>query len=164
LSAVWPVNRVGVVVSAMLVDPRTFPVGPLKRTNARTWEGKKGRALSADTKNPKVGVALAAIVVVTDALGTPRQAPVVGLVWQIVRLTGRVMSPQSTLTATEPAMPRLTVATAKAPGWLVPDSRSTPSCVGVAAKATTSAGCELSADTSNVLTPMTLAAGAEPEH
>jgi hypothetical protein len=39
---------------------------------------------------PKVGVALAAIVVVTVDAGVARQAPVVGLVWHSLRLTGKL--------------------------------------------------------------------------
>ena len=107
---------------------------------------------------------LAAIITVTEVVGAPRQAPVVGLVWRIVRLTGSVMSSQSTVTVTTAAMPRLTLATAKARAWLVPGRRNTPSWVGVAAKAITSAGCLVSADNNKVFTPMMLAAALEPEH
>jgi hypothetical protein len=49
------------------------------------------------TKMPKVGVALAAIVVVTVDAGVARQAPVVGLVWHSLRLTGKLAVLASTL-------------------------------------------------------------------
>src|SRR5271163_3616110 len=64
---------------------------------------------------PKVGVALAAIDVLTLAAGAARQAPLVGLVWQTESVTGSIAEPVFAAAVIVAAMPRLTVATTKSP-------------------------------------------------
>ena len=63
---------------------------------------------------PKVGVALALINVATLESGD-KHAPVVGLVWQSDNAIVSVADPVSAVAVIVAEMPRLTVATAKAP-------------------------------------------------
>src|SRR5258708_5988772 len=69
------------------------PPASLKCTKMRLVSGRNGTAPPAVAKMPKVGVALAPIIVETLDEGVARHAPVAGLVWQIVMASGRVAAP-----------------------------------------------------------------------
>lgn len=120
------------VRTATLVAPRTTPPLSVKRTKIRWMAGSNGIGPLPVTKIPKVGVAFALIWVVTVGTGGPRQAPVVGVVWQSARLTGRLTPPVSAETVMRPPVPTFTVATAKTP---VLARVMIPSLVSVAARA-----------------------------
>ena len=64
---------------------------------------------------PKVGVALPLINVATLAAAGEGQVPVPGLVWQSDMEIGSVADPVSAVAVIVAEMPKLTVATAKAP-------------------------------------------------
>src|SRR5262249_54339552 len=81
------------------------------------------RAGGGDEDTEGIGVA-ALMVTATVGVGVTRQAPLCGLVWHSVKVTGRLAAPVSALTVNVPAMPALKVATAKAPTPLAGD-RST---------------------------------------
>lgn len=76
--------------TATEVSPRKTPLVSVNWTKTRLTPGESATVALPVTKMPKVGVALAAIVVVTVDAGVARQAPVVGLVWHSLRLTGKL--------------------------------------------------------------------------
>src|SRR5262245_17792546 len=131
----------------------------LKRTEIRFVPGSKGTVPVAVAKMPKVGVAPPLIVRVTVGLGVARHAPVAGSVSQTVRSTGKVAA-VSAETVMLPALPRFTVATAKAAAPVGPEMLTIPSPVEVTARATTSGTAVDDADTSNVSSPETIGAGS----
>jgi hypothetical protein len=92
----------------------------VKVTKTRLTPGESGTAALPIAKMPKVGVALAAIVVVTLAAGVARHAPVVELVWQTSNVTGRFAVPLLALAVIYAELPRLTAATAKSPVPVAP--------------------------------------------
>jgi hypothetical protein len=75
------------------VSPRNKPLASVKVTRARLTLGRSATAALPVTKMPKVGVALAAIVVVTVPAGVARHAPLVGSVWHSAKLTGKLAVP-----------------------------------------------------------------------
>ena len=68
------------VWTATLVEPRTTPLTSPNCTKMRFVAGRNGMLPLAVPKMPKVGVALAAIVVETLAAGVARHAPEDGFV------------------------------------------------------------------------------------
>src|SRR5690242_14173303 len=116
------------------------------------------------TKMANVGVVLAAIETVTVAAGGDRHAPVDGLVWQIVSVTGNVTGPVSADTVIVPVAPTLTVATANAAAPFALGSASEPSPEAVAPSATMSGAAVADAVSSSVLTPDSDGAGSSPSH
>ena len=111
------------------------------------------------TKIPKVGVALALIVVVTLIAGDAKQAPVPGLVSQIKRFTGILAPPVSADAVILALTPELMVATANAPVPFVPGMFTMPSLVVVAVKATMSGAGVFEAEKSKVSMPGIIEAG-----
>src|SRR6185436_9611976 len=87
---------------------------------------------------PKVGVALAEIVVVTLVPTADLHWPVAGTVSHRNRLTGTVARPVSTETVMVLEAPRLTVATENTPVRVAPGILAMPSPLKVAASATMS--------------------------
>jgi hypothetical protein len=135
----------------------------LKRTNIRFVAGLKATLPLPWTKIPNVGVALASIVVVTLLAGGAKQAPVVGLVWQRERFTGRVAPPVSADAVIFPLAPTFTVATANtpvpgAPGMLTIPSPPLETPFMVAANATMSGIGVADAKNSSVFSPEMIAA------
>src|SRR5271154_6890923 len=86
-------NRRYCVRTATEVSPRTEPVESVNATKMRFTAGLKVTLPFPATKIPKVGVALALIVVDALAAAVARQAPVCGLVWHSVRVTGNTADP-----------------------------------------------------------------------
>ncbi len=110
---------------------------------------------------PKVGVALALMLVVTGSVvGIVGfvQAAVAGSVSQIVMLTGRMALPVSTEAVMVPFAPTFTVATANTP---VLAKFTIPSLFSVAANATMSGTGPVEAESNSVLSPTTPGAGKE---
>lgn len=148
------------VSTATLVSPRTALVLSVNVTKMRLLAGLSATAALADTKMPKVGVALELIVVVTVAEGVCRHWPVCGLVWHKVMVTGRLAAPVLVATVIVSPEPRLSVATANSPLLGVPVTCTMPSFCMVAARTTTSGVGVVDADSSSVLSPVTTGAGA----
>ena len=92
----------------------------------------------AVAKMPKVGVALALIVVVTLGAIDEMHCPLVGSVWQRLTVSGKVTAPVVAVAVMEALAPTLTVATAKALEPDVPVMCRMPSFYAVAAGATMS--------------------------
>src|SRR5215475_13150652 len=122
----------------MLVAPRVRPFASLKRTKMRLAAGSKLTGPLPVTKMPNVGVALAAMWLVTVPARGPRQTPVAGSVWQRSRATGTSTPAVSADTVMAPARPTFTVATANTPNPLSPERVTIPSLFVVAARATMS--------------------------
>jgi hypothetical protein len=106
-----------------------------------------------------VGVAAAAMVVVTPAAAVPRQAPVAGFVSQMDKATGRLAPPNPGVAVIVPVDPTFTDATAKAPDPPTPGRRTVPSPVGVTADATMSGTGVFDADSKSVFRPVVTGAG-----
>ena len=101
------------------------------------------------------------IWVVTLLLGAaPRHWPVVGLVSQSARLTGRLIPPVSAEAVMVSLAPTFTVATANTPVPVVPGIFTIPSLVKVAARATMSGIGLAEAESRSVLRPEITGAGA----
>lgn len=100
--------------------------------------GTNGTPSLAVAKMPKVGVALALIVVVTLEAIDEMHCPLVGSVWQRLTVSGRVTAPVVAVAVMEALAPTLTVATAKALEPDVPVMCRMPSFYAVAAGATMS--------------------------
>lgn len=111
-------------------------------------------------RTPKVGVALAAINVVTLGLSDEIHSPLTGLVWQRDTFSGKDASPVSTEAVMIPVVPTLTVATANTAVSLVPGTFAMPGSGGsVADKATMSGTGPNEAENSNVFRPVLMGAG-----
>src|SRR6516162_1842290 len=117
----------------------------------RLLAGSNGTLPLAVAKMPKVGVALALIVVVTLDAGGERHCPLVGSVWHSVIVSGKLADPVLAVPVIEALAPTLTVATAKAFDPVVPVMCRMPSFIAVAARATTSGTGVDDADSSKVL-------------
>ena len=107
--------------TATLVDPRvtvtdvpphTVGVASLKRTKIRLLAGLSGMVPDPVTKAVNVGVALAAIEIVTVGVGGSRHAQVAGLVRHSATVVGSVASPVSAETVRVAVTPTLVVAMA----------------------------------------------------
>src|SRR5437867_3405846 len=120
---------------ATLVAPRVVPDASLKRTKARLTAGSKATPALPTTKIPKVGVALAAITVVTLDPTEEVHAPDTGSVWQSRMVTGGLAVPVSADTVMLAPAPRFTVATANMPVPVGPGMLTIPSLPRVAASA-----------------------------
>jgi hypothetical protein len=110
----------------------------LNSTKMRFVCGTNGTPSLAVAKMPKVGVALALIVVVTLEAIDEMHCPLVGSVWQRLTVSGKVTAPVVTVAVMEALVPTLTVATAKALEPDVPVMCRMPSFYAVAASATMS--------------------------
>ena len=130
----------------------------MKRTKTRLLAGSNGIALELPAKIAKVGVALAAMVVVTPAAAGATHAPVAGLVWHRLRLIGKLVPPVSALAVIVSALPTLTVATANAPYWLDAEISTMPGSPE-ATSATISGTGVVEADRLSVLIPTYHCAG-----
>jgi hypothetical protein len=108
------------VRTATEVSPRRVPPASVKVTKTRLTPGELATAALPVTKMPKVGVALGWMSAATLDAGAARQAPLCGLVWQIVRVTGKLAVPVLAAAVIVASTPRLIVATAKTPVPVAP--------------------------------------------
>ena len=108
------------VRTATEVSPRSTPLASVKVTKTRLTPGESATAALPVTKMPKVGVALGWMSVVTLEPGAARQAPLWGLVWHTVSVTGRLAVPALALAVIIASIPRLTAATANTPVPVAP--------------------------------------------
>ena len=147
------------VLTATLVEPRVSAPASLNLTNIRLAAGSKGTVPAPPTNMPKVGVALALMVVVTLLAGGAKHAPVVGLVAQIEMLTGSTAPPVSAVAVMLALTPKFAVATANAPVPVVPGMLRIPSLLSVAANTNMSGTGLLEAEKRSVLIPKSLLTG-----
>src|ERR1700733_14516499 len=124
----------------------------------RLTPGMSATAALPATKMPKVGVALGWMSVVTLGAGAARQAPLVGSVWQMSSVTGRLAAPVLAAAVIVASMPRFTVATANTPVPVAPGISTKPGSP-LAAKATTSGTGVVEAERFKVSTPVIEVAG-----
>jgi len=111
----------GSALAATEVSPRRTPLASVKVTKRRLTAGKSATVSLPVTKIPKLGAALGGMSVVTLGAGVATQAPLVGSVWQIVRVTGRPTVLVFAAAVIIASIPRLTVATARTPVPLAPE-------------------------------------------
>lgn len=112
------------------------------------------------------GRAPAAIGIVTLRAGTSglTHAAVMGFVWHIPRTSGRVAAPVSTEAVIDAPAPTLDVATTNPTVPFTPGTCAIPSPLGVAPSAMMSGTGVLDADSSRVLSPTVIGAGALFRH
>ena len=106
----------------------------------------------------KDGVALAAIVLVTLALGATRHSLVAEFVWQSEMFTGKFTIPVSAEAVMMPIAPTLVAAIEKTPVPVTPGICTIPSPDGVTAMAIISGVGVFDAESSRVLTPLMIGA------
>src|ERR1700733_13902146 len=146
------------VLTATEVSPRRVPPLSAKVTKMRLTPGMSATGALPVTKMPKVGVALGGMSIVTLGVGAVMQAPLVGLVWHIVSVTGRLAMPVLAAAVIVASTPRLTVATANTPVPVAPGISTKPGSPD-AASATMSGTGWVEAERFKVSTPTVEAAG-----